>query len=207
MNLYHLTFEEELNLMSKYALSYEEFCLVKLIFFMQENDDNIKYCNSYYGECRKNGLKKSELQSLIDKKVLIKETELPQAGEAIHFEDFEFRDQFIKNFYKHSHELGKELWEEFPFYILTNRINYPIKNFSKRFRDLIELFEFYGKSINYNLDYHKQIIASLKYAKENDLITSNIVDYLVGNQWEQHIKMMTGEDKSTNITFNTTQLL
>ncbi len=58
MNLHHLTFEEELNIMSKYSLSYEEFALVKMIFFIQDNEENINYLNTYYGQCRKSGLKK-----------------------------------------------------------------------------------------------------------------------------------------------------
>ena len=207
MKLYHLTFEEELSIMSKYSLSYEEFALVKMIFFVQENEDNIDYINTYYGQCRKFGLKKVELQSLIDKKVLSSDSYLPEKGEAVRFDEFEFRKQFLNNFYKYSNELGKELWEEFPFYIITNRINYPIKNFSKRFRDLSELFEFYGKAINYNVEKHKLIIQSLKYVKENNLVSSNIIDYLIGHQWDQHIMMMTGEDKTTNITFDTTELL
>ena len=207
MNLHHLTFEEELNIMSKYSLSYEEFALVKMIFFIQDNEENINYLNTYYGQCRKSGLKRDELQSLIDKRVLDKDTYIPERGETVRFDEFEFRKEFIKNFYKFSHELGKEIWEEYPFYLVTNRVNYPIKNFSKRFRDLPDLFQFYGKQINYNLEKHNLVIKSLKYAKENNLISSNIVDYLIGNQWDQHIKLMTGEDKTTSITFDTTELL
>ena len=46
MNLHHLTFEEELNIMSKYSLSYEEFALVKMIFFIQDDEENINYINT-----------------------------------------------------------------------------------------------------------------------------------------------------------------
>ena len=109
MKLYHLTFEEELSIMSKYSLSYEEFALVKMIFFVQENEDNIDYINTYYGQCRKFGLKKVELQSLIDKKVLSSDSYLPEKGEAVRFDEFEFRKQFLNNFYKYYNELGKEL--------------------------------------------------------------------------------------------------
>lgn len=207
MRLYELTFNEELEVMKKYSLSYELLCIVKLLFLLQENEDNYELCHTYFNQCRKYGLKKEELLMLQDCKVITKDSYIPEKGEEIILDEIEFRDGFVKNFYKSSHQLGKELWEEFPFYIVTNKMNYPIKNFSKRFRDLPELFNFYGKSISYNQEYHNKVIASLKYAKEYDLISCNIVDYLIGNQWEQHIRMMDGIDPTTSITFNTTQLL
>ena len=58
MNLHHLTFEEELNIMSKYSLSYEEFALVKMIFFIQDDEENINIVNIFHfnsiEDCDKN---------------------------------------------------------------------------------------------------------------------------------------------------------
>lgn len=207
MQLLDLAFEEELNIMTRFSLTYEELIIIKLIFFIQESDINYKYCNIYFNECRKEPLKREELITLRNKKVITKESYIPEVGDPILLDELEFTSVFSSYFYKKSNQLGKELWEEYPFWICTNKMNYPVKNFSKRFKDLNDLFSFYGKSIRYNRDYHYDIIKALKYAKENDLITCNIVDYLVGQQWEQHIKIMEGKDKTINPTFNTIELL
>ena len=200
------SFEQELNLMSKYALSYNELALIKLIFYTKESDENYSLVNKYYNECLHESLKREDLINLQNKKVLDKE-DLPEKGKPIYLEDLTFRKSFLSNFYKESHILGKELWEEFPFYIVTSRQNYPIKNFSKRFRDLDELFCFYGKAIRHDMEKHKNIIKSLKFAKENNLISCNIVDYLIGHQWEEHIKMMNGEVTDVRMNFDPTELM
>ena len=200
------SFDKELNIMSKYALSYNELALIKLIFYVKENEDNYSLVNKYYNECLHDSLKREDLINLQQKKVLEVE-ELPEKGESVYLEDLTFRPKFMANFYKESHVLGKELWEEFPFYLVTSRQNYPIKNFSKRFRDLDELFSFYGKAIRHDLDTHKLVIKSLKFAKENNLISCNIVDYLIGHQWTEHIKMMNGEVKDISLRFDPTELI
>ena len=200
------SFDKELNIMSKYALSYNELALIKLIFYVKENEDNYSLVNKYYNECLHSSLKREDLINLQQKKVLEVE-ELPERGESVYLEDLTFRPKFMANFYKESHVLGKELWEEFPFYLVTSRQNYPIKNFSKRFRDLDELFSFYGKAIRHDLDTHKLVIKSLKFAKENNLISCNIVDYLIGHQWTEHIKMMNGEVKDISLRFDPTELI
>lgn len=207
MQLYQLTFEEELKVMQRYSISYELLAIVKLIFFIKENENNYELAHLYFNQCRKNGLNKNELEELKQSKILTKDSEIPESGGEINFDYIDFTDSFMKNFYKYSNQMGKELWEEFPFYIISNRTNYPIKNFSKRFKDLGELFQFYGKSINYDLEYHKLIIKSLKFAVENQLVSCNIVDYLIGRQWEQHIKQMTGKEEFQTVALQTTEVL
>ena len=36
---------------------------------------------------------------------------------------------------------------------------------------------------------------------------SNIVDYLIGHQWEEHIKMMNGEITDVRMNFDPTELM
>ena len=66
------SFEQELNLMSKYALSYNEFALIKLIFYTKESDENYSLVNKYYNECLHESLKREDLINLQNKKVLDK---------------------------------------------------------------------------------------------------------------------------------------
>ena len=77
----------------------------------------------------------------------------------------------------------------------------------KRLKYLFEEFDQIIISFSGGKDSGVMLNMAIEYAKENNLISSNIVDYLIGNQWDQHIKLMTGEDKTTSITFDTTELL
>ena len=122
-------------------------------------------------------------------------------------EDVIFTKSFIKNFYKCSHELGKELWVKYPTYIVGNYKNYPAKNFSKRFRDLNDFFNFYSKQIKNSPKKHNLVMLSLDFAIKNDLITEGIVDYVLSNRWNEHTKIMNGEDKLVKMTFDTTTML
>ena len=207
MRFYDLTLDEELELMEKYSLTASQFMIVKLLIIAQDSEEGENYLSRYQNYCDDKTLTFDFFKKLNDKDVITKDSAIFKETKKFYPEDVTFSKNFIKNFYKSSNQLGKEIWNKYPTYIVGNYKNYPAKNFSKRFKDLNELFRFYGKQIKYNPIKHDQIIQSLDFAIKNDLITEGIVDYLLANKWNEHIKIMTGEDKLVKMTFDTTVLL
>lgn len=208
MQFYDISLEEELEIMSRYEINSNEFMLIKLILLSQDNEENEKLLHRYLRECNSStSLSRDFINMLVEKKIINKTSPVCEKKEKIYPEDFEFNNVFIKNFFKYSDELGKEIWMLYPDYIIGNCKNYPAKNFSKRFKDLNDLFRFYSKQIKHNPKKHQMVVESLKFAIKHELITSSIIDYILSNQWEHHIKIMTGEDKLVKLTFDTTQLV
>lgn len=207
MRFYDLSFREELDILKKYQITYEDLCLVKLLFYVKDDSKNFDMIAEYYGQCKKSAIKISELQFLKDSKILSADSHIPEIGEEINFKSLHFSTSFEKNFYKYSNQLGKDLWEKFPFYIITDRVNYPIKNFSKHFKNIKEIYTMYGKAIKHDLEYHNKVMQSLDFVIKNDLISCNIVDYVLGSQWEQHIRFMNGEESFGLVKFSNNELL
>lgn len=208
MRFYDISLDEDLEIMSKYKINANEFMLVKLLLLSQDHPDNDKYLDLYLKECHSDGtLSREFINLLVDRRIIVKTSPVVKKMSGIFPEDFHFSEVFMKNFFKFSDQMGKEIWDLYPDYIIGSCKNFPAKNFSKRFKDLKELFLYYAKQIKNNPKKHEQVVESLKFAIKHELITSSIIDYLLSNQWDYHIKVMNGEDKMVKLTFDTTQLV
>ena len=78
--------------------------------------------------------------------------------------------EFVKDFYKCSFELGKELFEIYPMFGIINGETVGIRSVSKKFDSLEDFYRFYGKSIRWNPDKHKEILELVEWAKENNIL-------------------------------------
>lgn len=208
MRFYDISLDEDLEIMSRYKINANEFMLVKLLLLSQDHLDNDKYLDLYLKECHADGtLSREFINLLVDRRIIVKTSPVVKKTSGIFPEDFHFNEVFMKNFFKFSDQMGKEIWDLYPDYIIGSCRNFPAKNFSKRFKDLKELFLYYAKQIKNDPKKHEQVVESLKFAIKHELITSSIIDYLLSNQWDYHIKVMNGEDKMIKLTFDTTQLV
>lgn len=208
MRFYDISLDEDLEIMSRYKINANEFMLVKLLLLSQDHPDNDKYLDLYLKECHADGtLSREFINLLVDRRIIVKTSPVVKKTSGIFPEDFHFNEVFIKNFFKFSDQMGKEIWDLYPDYIIGSCRNFPAKNFSKRFKDLKELFLYYAKQIKNDPKKHEQVVESLKFAIKHELITSSIIDYLLSHQWDYHIKVMNGEDKMIKLTFDTTQLV
>lgn len=208
MRFYDISLDEDLEIMSRYKINANEFMLVKLLLLSQDHPDNDKHLDLYLKECHADGtLNREFINLLVDRRIIVKTSPVVKKTSGIFPEDFHFNEVFMKNFFKFSDQMGKEIWDLYPDYIIGSCRNFPAKNFSKRFKDLKELFLYYAKQIKNNPKKHEQVVESLKFAIKHELITSSIIDYLLSNQWDYHIKVMNGEDKMVKLTFDTTQLV
>ena len=92
---------------------------------------------------------------------------------------------FIKDFYKSSFELGKELWEVYPQFGIVNNSQVGLKSVSKKFDTIEDFFRFYGKTIRWKSDIHEHIIELIKWANDNNIICTTISNFVIDHKWEE----------------------
>lgn len=112
--------EEQLILMEKYKLTSDELLFITVLLLLQDNEDYV-FISHYLNlpsECR-NGIR-DNLISLQNKGIILKSYKVPNIGEKFIPEDVELNKNFVKNYYKSSFEIGKELFEAYPMFGLIN---------------------------------------------------------------------------------------
>ena len=89
----------------------------------------------------------------------------------------------MKQFYKSSFELGKDLYDNYPLSTVVNGIEYKLRRISKKFNSLEEAFLKYGKAIGWNPERHEEIIALIKQGIESNYNFTTLDDFIVDNDW------------------------
>lgn len=77
-------------------------------------------------------------------------------------EEIEFNSNFLKKYFKLTGQLGQELYNAYPSYMYINGKIVSLKNISKTFRDLNELYFKYASIIKHNVNKHKEILDILE---------------------------------------------
>ena len=112
---------------------------------------------------------KSYLQDLEEKGFIID----TNPSENSKYADFyEVTSKFVDEFYAVSTSDGEEFWEHYPAFITINNKKIPAKATNKE-----ELVRWYHKHIGSLYD-HKKVLAALKYAKDNKLVSMRIDKWL-----------------------------
>lgn len=202
-----ISIDNELNIMTQYNLTAEEWWIIKLLFIAQYPESRIEPLEKYIKNI--GGVKYDILESLQSKGIL-KKIKLKK-GEFFELDDLQFNyvkdsnnkypdipftANFIKSYLKHSGELGKELFLEYPTFGYINGQTVNLRNITtgNHFASMDDFFFFYGKTIKWNPEVHKQIISLLKWAKENDMIKMGLVNFVINQSW-----MMLKEAKDKNM--------
>lgn len=191
-----ISVDGELNIMTKYGLTAEEWWIIKLLFIASYPEDNIGPLIQYSKIT--GGLKLEIIESLQNKGILkkfkVKKSEHLDIDD-IQFNyvkdengnhpDIPFTANFIKSYLKHSGELGKELYLAYPRFTRINGVDVDIKNITtgNHFASLDEFSFFYGKSIKWDVETHKHIIALVNYGKENGLIKESLSNFVINMRW------------------------
>lgn len=193
-----ISLDRELDLMTQYNLSAEEWWIIQLLFLAQYPEGRIGPLERYSKII--GGFKYDIIESLQSKGVLKK----MNIKKGDHFEiddlqfnyvkgedkktyplDIPFTANFIKSYLKHSGELGKELFLEYPTFIYINGspINARSITTNGHFGSMEDFFFFYGKTIKWNPTLHKEIIDLLQWGKENDMIKMGISTFVINQLW------------------------
>lgn len=187
-----LSFDKELEVMSAFRIDANHWYLIRFLFVAKYEND-LQPLHKYLTECTKTGAPREMFLELQNKKILSKSYKIPNVGEPLLVEEIEFEDSFIKKYFKLSLECGQELFDTYPTFLkMDNGKLIPAKNIASRvvFNSLEAFFLTYAKSIRFDRELHEEIIQSLEYAKENNIIQYGVVEYVISRKWEDHIKIM-----------------
>lgn len=184
--------------MERYNLSIEDWYLTQLLLLAQEGKSEyiVKYISLANIDLHET------LIRLQEKGVILRAYKVPCKGEKFYPEDVEFNKNFLKNFYKCSGELGDDLFKAYPYKLERGNNMYILNNITKGYNSLEDMYYDYGRIIQFNPIKHQHIMEILNYAKEHDLISFGIVEFIKSRKWETIEKMK--EDGST-FNFDTIQ--
>lgn len=95
----------------------------------------------------------------------------------------ELNKTFVKSWFKLTGELGKELYNAYPSHMWLNGKTIFLRNHSKRFLNLEDLFFWYAKTIGHSIEYHRFILDTLAWAKEHNLIQFSLLEFIGSQKW------------------------
>lgn len=179
-----LDIKDEISLLSKYKITPNELMIIRTLLILQDedNEDLFKKYIELLHECNIN--LREVLLCLQDKGIILKTNfKIPKEGEAFDPYSIPFNKNFIKNLYKCSFELGKELFEEYPQMTLINGTMVTLRGVSKHFNSLEDCYYRYSKSIKWSEDRHREIIELVKWGKEHDLIKQSLSSFVINHAW------------------------
>ena len=178
-----LDLKEELIILSKYKITPNELLLIKTLLILQD-DSNEEFFKNYIESLYECNVKLREiLLSLQDKGIILKSFTVPKEGQVFDPYNIPLNKNFVKNIYKSSFELGKELFEEYPQMTTINGAIVTLRGVSKHFDSLEDCYFRYGKSIKWNEERHKEIIELVKWGKEHDLIKQSLSSFVINHAW------------------------
>jgi hypothetical protein len=180
-----LSIQEEIDIYINSGLTPSELFLVKLIFLSIEGDKS--YLINYLTNVKDGKiLLRNVLQSLIDKKVISLTYKIPKEGEIFDPSNIPFNKNFLKKYIRHSNEIGKEFFDNYPSFININGKLCSIKNFTKaNLFSLDDFCKYYTKSIKYSNVTHEYVMEMLNFGKENNLINYSIIEFIASQKYKE----------------------
>ena len=187
------TLEEEIALLDKYGLTADELLFIRCILILQD-DNNEELFKSLFKVLKQQKVNLRDLiVSIQEKGVILKSFQIPKVGEILDPFTIQINKNFIKNMYKSSFELGKELFDNYPQFGLINNSQVPLRGVSRFFNSLEDSYFRYGKNISWNPEKHKEIIELVKWGKENNLINKSLGAFIVDQSYLDLAAMKDGE--------------
>lgn len=194
-----MTLNEQIFILEEYGINSDELLFISIILLIQDGDDS-DFVSSYFNlpsKCR-GGLREL-LVSLQDKEIITKEYKIPQKGERFVPEDVTFNKNFVKNFYRSSFDMGKELFETYPMFGTINGSTVGLKSVSKKFDTLEDFYKYYGKTIRWNPDTHNYIIELVNWAKDNtNYICCTLANFVIDHKWLELEALQKGDIGNIN---------
>lgn len=178
--------------------------LLKTLLILQD-DNNEELFRNYVKFLKENNINlRSVIISLQTKEIILKSYKIPSEGKPFNPYNIQINKNFIKNLYKSSFELGKELFEVYPQFGTINGGVIPLRTVAKHFDSLEDCYFRYGKSIGWNPEKHSKIIDLVKWGKDNNVLNMSLSSFVINNSWIDLEAMKEG-DKGIN--YNTIKLL
>ena len=195
-----LTLENELCLLEKYKLTPTELFTIKLILLAKE-DGEYEWLQRYVQIIKLRDI----LVSLQEKGIILKSWKLPKEGQQLIVEDITFNQNFQKQYFRASFEMGEELFNIYPQSTIVNGQIYNLKRVSRKFDSLEDAFAKYAKYIHNNPEIHQEVIELVKWGIDNGYNFTTLDSFIVDNSW-MAIKAMK-EGNGINVNIEATQLI
>lgn len=201
-----LTIENEISLLDKYNLTADELLFIRCVLILQD-DNNEELFKSLFKVLKQQNINlKDLLVSLQEKGVILRSYNIPKVGEILDPYTIQINKNFIKNIYKSSFELGKELFDNYPQFGQIGNNTVPLRSVAKHFDSLEDAYFRYGKIIGWNPERHNEIIELVKWAKENNIICQSLSSFIINNAWLDLESMKNG-DNGFNVNYDSIKLI
>ena len=172
------------------------FLLRVLLILQEENNEELFF--NYIKTLKNAGINlRNILISLQDKGIILKSYKIPKEGQEFDPYSIELNKNFVKNLYKCSFELGKDLFENYPQFNFINNNMVSLRGVSKHFNSLEDAYFRYGKAIKWNPEIHKEIIELVKWGKEQNVICQSLSSFIINQAWHD-LKAMKEGDSDIN---------
>lgn len=200
-----LNLEQQLIFCDKYIITPNELLLLEIILLAQEGEQPEIVYNYFNANVDARGLTRPMLERLQAVGIINKTYKIPQKGERLNIYDIPINKNVVKDFFKCSFEMGKELFENYPMFGLINGEPVGIRSVSKKFDSLEDFYRYYGKSISWKPDKHKYIMELVSWAKDHNLLVTTLANFVIDHKWEELEALKNGE--IANIDFNAVKQL
>lgn len=190
----------------KYGIAPNELLLFQIILLTQEGDDPEIVKDYFSMRTCSRGNARDMLVKLQDCSLINKSFKIPEAGSTIDPYDIPLNKNVIKDFYKCSFDMGKELWETYPQFGLINNVTVGLRTISDKDNEIEDFYRRYGKEISWSPEKHQYIIDLINWGKENNVINCSISKFVRNHKWEELESLKNGEN-GANINYNSMKLL
>ena len=195
----------ELSILEKYKLTPNELMTIKTLLLAQDNEN--EYVIRFNKILDLSGFKYRDLLiSLQNKSIITKATKIPNSGETLILDNIYINKGFIKDFYKSSLIMGKELLDMYPMFGNIGDSVVPLKGIAKKFDSVEDFSRFYGKCIKWNPETHSKILNLIKWAKNNTTFLNCSISSFCINQFWNELEALKNGDIS-NVNFNAVKLV
>ena len=200
-----LSLEEEINILDKYKLTCNELMFIRTLLLLQ-NEKNEDMFQRYIESLRDNGIRLREIISTLQSKgIILKSFPILDDGQPFDPYEIPLNKNFVKNLYRSSFEMGKELFDIYPQSTMINGSTVFLRTVARHFDSLEECYFKYGRAIRWNEERHKEIIELVIWGKENNLICQSLSSFVINNAWLDLKSIKDGD--SGNINFDTIKVI
>ena len=199
----NLELKQQILFCEKYKLDANQLLLLEIILIAQEGDD--AEIVQLYFQSKAKGSLLNNLIKLQEVGVILKSYKMPGKGERLDLNTIPINKNLVKDFYKCSFELGKDLFEVYTQFATINGGPVGIRSVSKKFDSLEDFYRFYGKTIRWKSDFHNHIIELVKWANENNILNTTLANFVIDHKWEELEALKNGE--LVNVNFDAVKIV
>ena len=195
MEHFKFNIENELAILEKYNLTPTELFATKVILLAKEEGE-YEWLQRFARTIKLRDV----LVVLQEKGIILKSWKMPKEGTQLIVEEIPFNQNFQKQFFRASFEMGEELFYTYPQSCIVQGTVFNLRTVSKHFDSLEQAFQKYAKSIKNNPEIHQQIIDDIKWGIETQYNGFTTLDrFIIDRGYEYLHSMRLGEGSNINL--------